>query len=62
MHQVIERIDFDAFTFKDIKGDPLYILIKANKKNNLIIVFSQWKRFRMLTTTPLIVEKTLLSK
>ena len=31
MHQVVERIDFDAFTFKDIKGDPLYILIKANK-------------------------------
>jgi hypothetical protein len=23
MHQVIERIDFDAFSFKDIKGDPL---------------------------------------
>ena len=31
MHQGIERIDFDAFTFKDIKGDPLYILIKAYK-------------------------------
>jgi hypothetical protein len=31
MHQVIERIDFDAFTFKDIKGDPLYILIKTYK-------------------------------
>ena len=31
MHQVIERIDFDAFTFKDIKGDPLYTLIEAHK-------------------------------
>ena len=31
MHQVIERIDFDAFTFKDIKGDPLHILVKAYK-------------------------------
>jgi hypothetical protein len=27
----IERIDFDAFTLKDIKGDPLYILIEAYK-------------------------------
>jgi hypothetical protein len=31
MRQVIERIDFDAFTFKDIKGDPLYTLIEAYK-------------------------------
>ena len=31
MHQVIESIDFDAFTFKDIKGGPLYILIEAYK-------------------------------
>ena len=31
MHQGIEKIDFDAFTFKDIKGDPLYILINAYK-------------------------------
>jgi hypothetical protein len=34
MHQVIERIDFDAFTFKDIKGDPLYTLIGAYKIYN----------------------------
>jgi hypothetical protein len=31
MHQVMEGIDFDAFTFKDKKVDPLYILIKAYK-------------------------------
>jgi hypothetical protein len=31
MHQVIERNDFDAFTFKYIKGKALYILIKAHK-------------------------------
>jgi hypothetical protein len=31
MHQVIVRIDFDVFTFKDIKGDPLYILNKTYK-------------------------------
>jgi hypothetical protein len=44
MHQVIERIDFDALTFKDIKEDPLYTLIEAHKicnkqlkPNNLII-------------------------
>ena len=29
MHQEIERIDFDAFTFKDTKGDPLHTLIAA---------------------------------
>jgi hypothetical protein len=29
MHQVIERIVFDAFTFKDIKGESLYILMEA---------------------------------
>jgi len=34
MHQVIERIDFDAFTFKDIKGDPLYTFIGAYKIYN----------------------------
>jgi hypothetical protein len=44
MHQVIERIDFDAFNFKDIKGGPLNILIEAYnicnkqlKPDNLII-------------------------
>jgi uncharacterized protein YdeI (BOF family) len=54
MHQVIERIDFDAFTFKDIKGEALYILIEAYefcnkqlKPGNLIM-----KGFRILTTTP----------
>ena len=31
MHQVIERIDFDAFIFKNIKGESLYILIEAHK-------------------------------
>jgi hypothetical protein len=31
MHQVIERIDFNAFNFKNIKGESLYILIKAHK-------------------------------
>jgi hypothetical protein len=31
MHQVNEGVDFDAFAFKDIKGDPLYILFKAHK-------------------------------
>ena len=31
MHQEIERIDFDAFTFKDTKGDPLHTLIEAYK-------------------------------
>jgi hypothetical protein len=31
MHQVIEGIDFNAFTIKDIKGGPLYILIEAYK-------------------------------
>jgi hypothetical protein len=30
MHQVIERIDFNAFNFKDIKGESLYILIKGS--------------------------------
>jgi hypothetical protein len=34
MHQVIERIYFDAFTVKDIKGEALYILIKAHKFSN----------------------------
>ena len=34
MRQVIERIDFDAFTFKVIKGDPLYTLIEAYKIYN----------------------------
>ena len=31
MHQEIERIDFDAFTFKDTKGDPLHTLIETYK-------------------------------
>jgi uncharacterized protein YdeI (BOF family) len=64
MHKVIERIDFDAFNFKDIKGGPLNILIEAYKicnkqlkPDNLII-----KGFVMLTTSPSIVVKTLLSK
>jgi hypothetical protein len=54
MHQVIERIDFDAFTFKDIKEDSLYILIgayefcnKQLKPGTLIM-----KGFRILTITP----------
>jgi hypothetical protein len=52
MHRVVERIDFDAFTFKDIKGDSLYILMEAYefcnkqlKPGNLIMK----KGFRMLT-------------
>jgi hypothetical protein len=65
MHQVIERNDFDAFTFKYIKGKALYILIKAHKfsdkqikPGNLIMK----KDLECLQPHYWLLWKTLLSK